>query len=107
MAIESNEATVVSVTVRVRTRDGRERDVSIDPAAHDAVFWSMEAVDNFLLPFYFVHEGFEFIEQLRRELAAEVDATGLVLPRHKRICMVVLQRFDPGDPPPFEFEARS
>jgi hypothetical protein len=102
MAQGSTEAGIVSVTVRYRSRDGQETEVAVNPNVHDAVFLSMEAVDQFLLPYYLFSEGFEFVAALRQAIQEELKLTGIVLPRHKRYCRVVLslRGMDPAD---FEF----
>jgi len=99
MAIESNEPAILSVTVRFRTRDGRERELNLDPQEHDAVFWSLEAVDRFLLPAYLGREGFEFIDRLRSEIVGSIDEVGISIPRHKRLCGIHLSLEDRIDPP--------
>lgn len=104
MAQGSNEPGIVSVTVRYRTRDGQETEVDVNPNVHDAVFWSMEAVDHFLLPYYFFSEGFEFVTALRQEIQEELKVTGICLPRHKRYCQIVLS-LRGVDPPDFKFRA--
>jgi hypothetical protein len=71
--------TVLSITVRVRTRDGTERTAEIDPANNDAFFWSLDAADKFLVPFYSATKGFEYASNVR-------DLIKLIPVLHKRLC---------------------
>lgn len=93
-------ATLLSITVRLRTRDGAERVVEIDPKDSDALFWTLGAVERFLLPFYCATKGFDFAEDVHSKL---VDEAGIIrVPIvHKKLCKPVWLDFDRGDPGPF------
>jgi hypothetical protein len=89
MATGPEGAAILSVTVRYRGKDGREGEIAIDPRTHDAVFWD-DAVDQFLLPFYLTTYGFERMAKIRSEIQGEVRAAGITIPRHKKLCSLVL-----------------
>ena len=95
-----NEAEVVSVTVKFRTAAGEERSVTIDGGSSDALFWSLEAVDKFALPFYLATEGFEKAASIRREAEAQLARLGLAIGPHKKYCLLAFPPLDRGDPSP-------
>lgn len=82
-------AAVISVTVRYRTSDGKEGELRIDPAKDDAVFWGA-AVDRVLLPYFVANYGFDKLSELQQAMAGEVRLTGITIPRHKKLCSIVL-----------------
>jgi hypothetical protein len=100
-----SEVGILSVTVRYRTKDGQEGELSVGPE-YDAVFLSAEAADRFLLPHYLASFGFETIDEIRRKIIREEELAGLVIPRHKKICSIFLSR-KPEDPAIFESPGRS
>jgi hypothetical protein len=81
---------VVSVTVRYRTSDGKEGTLEINPNEYDSVFWTLEAVDRFLLPYYLAHYGFAEADRIRAELVREMRVVGIPIPRHKKLCSIVM-----------------
>ena len=94
------EAGVVSITVQYRTKDGKERSVTIDGESSDALFWSMEAIDKFAIPFYHITEGYERATDIRREAEAQLASTGMIIGPHKKYCRILLPDLDRGDPSP-------
>jgi hypothetical protein len=56
---------VLSVTVRVRTADGREQTLQYDPRGVDAVFLTIQAVDKFMVPYYTTLYGRGFADSVR------------------------------------------
>jgi hypothetical protein len=91
---------VVSVRVTFRTKEGTERSVTIDGRSSDAVFWSMEAIDRFVVPFYHVTEGFERATDIRRSAEEQLARTGMIIGPHKKYCLILLPELDKGDPSP-------
>lgn len=61
------DAEIVSITVKFRTTRGEERSVTIDARSSDALFWSLDAIDKFALPFYLTTEGFGKAAAIRQE----------------------------------------
>jgi len=98
--MEYDEAGVISVTVKFRTKEGKESSVTIDGRSSDALFWSLEAIDKFALPFYHVTEGFERAADIRREAESQLAATGMVIGPHKKYCLMLLPDIMRGDPSP-------
>jgi hypothetical protein len=96
MTSTRERSTVLSITVRVRTGDGTERVVEIDPTENDALFWSLDAADKFLVPFYSATKGFEYASNVR-------DAIIVIPILHKRLCKPEPIFIGPGFPPPFEW----
>jgi hypothetical protein len=94
------EAGVIAITVQLRTRDGEERSVTIDGRSSDALFWSLEAIDKFALPFYLTTEGFEKAAEIRREAESQLVRTGMILGPHKKYCLLALPDLDRSDPSP-------
>lgn len=94
------EAGVISVMVKFRTKDGKERSVTIDGQSSDALFWSMEAIDRFVLPFYHVTEGYEKAADIRRGAEAQLADAGMIIGPHKRYCLILLPELNKGDPSP-------
>jgi hypothetical protein len=93
-------STLLSITMRVRTSDGTERTIEVDPTKGDALFWSEDAVDRFLVPAYGSRE------RLGAETEPEArvfDESGLIIVVpivHKRSCKIWLPFFELGDPGP-------
>ena len=86
---------MLSLTARIRTRDGTECVVEIDTKANDALFWSLDAGDRFLVPFYSATQDFQYASDVRRQI--------IVIPiLHKRLCKPASLIYDPSDPPPFD-----
>jgi hypothetical protein len=94
----SRKGRIVSITARVRGRNGREYTIEIDPEKNDALFWSLGAVDRFLLPSYLVMRGFDYAARLRKDLHAEFNRLGWVLPPHKAECKIVIPKFTERGP---------
>jgi hypothetical protein len=100
MATTPSKVGILSVTVRYRTSDGREGELSVGPE-YDALFFSAEAADRFLLPYYLACFGFEKVDEIRRRIAREYELMRVVIPRHKKICSIFLS-LNPEDPAIFE-----
>jgi hypothetical protein len=94
------EAGVISVTVKFRTKDGKERSVIVDGQSSDALFWSMEAIDRFALPFYHATEGYEKAVDIRRAAEAQLAEAGMIIGPHKKYCLILLPELNKGDPSP-------
>lgn len=94
------DSKILAITVRLRTRDGEDHTIEIDPKTTDGLFWSMEAVDSFLVPFYSVTEGFEFAADLRGKIVNGDTGLFIVPMIHKKLCRILLPHFDRGDPEP-------
>jgi hypothetical protein len=63
---------VLSITVRLRTADGREQTVQYDPTSVDAVFLTTQAIDKFMVPYYTKLYGPEFADSLRNAMIGKV-----------------------------------
>lgn len=91
VAVTRRTAGIISVTVRVRTPDGGELDVPVDPTEYDAVFLSRDAANNFLVPLYTARDGIdealEFRANLERELKRR-GGMGVVI--HKLYCASII-----------------
>ncbi len=55
------------ITVTLVLLDGRE--IHLDGREHDAVFWTLSAVDKFAVPYYARTDGPEFAAEMRRRAA--------------------------------------
>lgn len=89
---------ILSVTVRVRTADGKVGNVEIDPdkeTGSDAVFFSVESVRNFLVPFYTARkgEGADSAKAILSQAQADLEKYGFIILPHKWKCKVLF----PGD----------
>lgn len=58
---------VLSVTLTVRTKDGRSMSTTVPPEHAEAFFLTMSAVDKFLMPYYTQLFGAEYAAYLRQE----------------------------------------
>lgn len=80
-------ARIISITVRVRAPDGRERDVSIDPKEYDSLFLDAEVAERLLAPYYTARYGFgaalKRLAPLHRLVAR---ARGITLVIHMPYC---------------------
>ena len=94
------EAGVISVMVKFRTKDGKERSVTIDGQSSDALFWSMEAIDCFLFQFNHLTYGYETAAYSRRGAEAQLADAGMIIGPHKRYCLILLPELNKGDPSP-------
>jgi hypothetical protein len=56
---------VVAVRVTIESPGGRRRTVDVDPTKVDALFFTMSAVDKFVIPYYSRIYGPEYAELLR------------------------------------------
>ncbi|HUR93775.1 MAG TPA: hypothetical protein VMY76_04275 [Gemmatimonadales bacterium] len=92
---------VVSITVRVRTNTGAEKDLRVNPYESDALFWGPDAIDKLGLPYYVVQHGADEAFELRREAQAELNRTGFIIGPHKLYCRIELAKFDWEGPGPF------
>ena len=90
MSIGTGTGEILSVTVRYRTADGVERAFNVDPRQEDAVFLSMEAAEKFLLPYYRSTYGGSVADELQRRFASEQQLMGITIPRHKKICSILM-----------------
>ena len=63
---------IVSVSVRMRGRDGREQTLEYDARAVDAVFLTMPAVDKFAMPYYTRVYGPRYADSLRTTILGGV-----------------------------------
>ncbi|HEU4452328.1 MAG TPA: hypothetical protein VFR81_04680, partial [Longimicrobium sp.] len=59
---------VETVTLTIREGD-RTREVQLDGREHDAVFWSLSAIDKFAVPYYARTDGAEYAAEMRRKVA--------------------------------------
>jgi uncharacterized membrane protein len=85
---------VIEVTLSLRDQAGAERTIRLDGREHDALFWSLSAVDKFAVPYYAGTDGAEYaVEMRRRVLQAPVCAT-THLPRSEYIPNVDGEDFD-------------
>jgi hypothetical protein len=72
MAVTRRGASIISITVRLRNRDGRQREVEIDPKEYDSLFLNAEVAERLLAPYYTARYGFS-------------DALTRLAPLHRRI----------------------
>jgi hypothetical protein len=98
--VDKREAEIISVVVKFRTATGEERSVTVDGRSSDALFWSLEAIDRFALPFYLATEGFEKAAAIRQEANAQFAKMGLAIGPHKKYCLLPIVELDRGDPSP-------
>jgi hypothetical protein len=66
---------VVAVSLIRRTASGRTDTLRVDPEKVDALFFSMSAVDKFVMPHYSGLYGPEYAHKLRQKLASPGGAT--------------------------------
>lgn len=101
MAKESAQRSrIESITVRVTTSDGSSHEIQVDPSENDSIFWSLEALDKFALPFYLATRGFQEAAGLRAQAEEELARSGLVFGPHKKLCSILPVRFDKRDASP-------
>jgi hypothetical protein len=81
-------ARIESITVTVTTANGRTHEIHVDPEEHDSLFWSTEAIDKFALPYYVTTRSVDQAAAIRRQVDAQVGASGQLLAAHKRLCTV-------------------
>lgn len=100
MATESRGmGKIESITVKLRTRDGAARQITIDPDENDALFWSGEAVDKLALPFYLATRSREQALAVRRQVDEQMLASGYIIAAHKRLCTLTVADLSRDDPP--------
>ncbi len=91
MAAENrSEATIESIVVKVRAKDGTASEITVDPNENDALFWSQEAVDKLALPFYLSSRSLEQALAVRRQVDEQMAAGGLMIAAHKRLCTLLV-----------------
>lgn len=73
---------VLSVSIRVRTPGGEEQ-ITIEPRTHDALFWSLAAIDKLVIPYYALIHGVAEAARLRLRLEAQLLQRGVVVVPHK------------------------
>ncbi|HEU4453697.1 MAG TPA: hypothetical protein VFR81_11590, partial [Longimicrobium sp.] len=66
-ASDDSQARLEVIEVTLTLHDGRE--VRIDGREHDAVFWSLSAIDKFAVPYYARTDGAEYAAEMRRRAA--------------------------------------
>lgn len=87
MARTKGSASVVSISLRLHARDGQQAEVPVDPKRQDAVFFTLGAVDKFLVPFYAARDGLDAALKLRAEAARRFRRTGNVgVAFHQGMC---------------------
>jgi hypothetical protein len=86
MPVTGRRARVISITVRLRTRDGQQREVEVDPKEYDSVFFNAEVAERLLAPYYTARYGFK--DALRRlgPLHRRVRRAGLTVLMHMPYC---------------------
>lgn len=83
---------IKSTTLRFDARDGRHGEVRLDPEG-DAVFFTLDAVDRFLVPFYAARDGLDAALKFRAEAARAMNHAGaIIVVLHKGMCNRVLLR---------------
>lgn len=95
---------ILSVTVRVRTSEGREGNIEIKQDSTDAVFLSMAAFDKFAAPFYakLKNEGPDSVAAMRRKAKDQLDKYGIIIIVHKLKCKMLLPEGRLGGKFPFK-----
>jgi hypothetical protein len=96
----TGKAEILAVTVRVRTADGKVGDlqVNVDQAdstrGHDAIFFSVAAVKDFLLPYYAREKGVsrDSLANILKEVERQGEKKGIILVLHKLKCYIVIPR---------------
>jgi len=58
---------VLSITLTLRTKDGRSMSTTVPPEHAEAFFLTMSAFDKFLIPYYTLLYGVEYAAYLREE----------------------------------------
>ena len=96
---ERNLGKIESITVKLRTRDGVARQITVDPDENDALFWSGEAMDKLALPFYFASRSREQALAVRRQVDEQMLASGYIIAAHKRLCTLLVADLSRHDPP--------
>jgi hypothetical protein len=87
MAQSKGSASIVSISVRLGARGGQHAEVPVDPRRHDAVFFTLGAVDKFLVPLYTARDGLEAALKLRAQVARSFRRTGGVgVALHQGMC---------------------
>jgi hypothetical protein len=69
---------IESITLRFQSRDGRQADVRVDPRKYDAVFFTLPAVENIMLPFYAAKGGLGAALKVRAEVTRKLRRPGVV-----------------------------
>jgi hypothetical protein len=91
-----SRARIISITVRVRTREGRERVVSINPRTFDSLFFNAKVAERLLAPYYFADKGFDgalkALAPLHRRVEAD-KAGAVTLVPHKPWCQYTVLTF--------------
>lgn len=88
---------ILAVTVRVRTPDGKVRNLEVDLAGKegsDALFLSQQAVDDFVVPFYTARkgEGPDSAAAIRNQAKFQFEKYGFIIILHKLKCKVLIPR---------------
>ncbi len=91
-------ARIESITVKVTTADGRSHEIQVDPEEHDSIFWSPDAIDKFALPYYVTTRSPDQAAAIRRQVDAQVGASGQLLAAHKRLCTVRIADLTKSNP---------
>ncbi len=91
----SGKPEILAVTVRVRTADGRVGDLQVDldkREGSDAIFFSLDAVRNFVVPFYKARkgEGPDSAAAIMKDAAAQMEKNGFIVILHKLRCKVLI-----------------
>jgi hypothetical protein len=86
MAATRTRVSIKSITVRLHARDGRQADVQLDPREDDALFFSLGAVDTFLVPVYAARDGLDAALRFRAQAQRKVRRTGGIVVLHKLGC---------------------
>jgi hypothetical protein len=96
-AAVSGKPEILAVTVRVRTAEGREGDVQVDLdkiEGSDALFLSMKAVENFVVPFYKGRkgEGPDSAAAILKDAKSQLEKNGFIIILHKLKCKMLIPR---------------
>jgi len=90
MARTKGSVSVVSISVRLRARTGQQAEVPVEPRTDDAVFFTLGAVDKFLIPLYAARDGLDAALKLRARIARTFRQTGGVgVALHQGMCETI------------------
>jgi hypothetical protein len=90
---------VVEVVLSLRDDAGAERTIRLDGREHDALFWSMSAIDKFAVPYYAGTDGAEYAAEMRRRAMQGPVCAVTHLPRSEYIPDLDGEDFDGYDAP--------
>jgi len=76
---------VVEVVLSLRDDAGAETTIRLDGREHDALFWSMSAIDKFAVPYYTRTDGPEYAAEMRRRAMRAQGTAVAHMPRSEYI----------------------